>query len=154
MTMKIAAVTDDGKTISAHFGRALQYVVLTIEDGRITASELRDKANHRDFQQGGSNHDELIQISDAEDESEDEHEHGHGHGQGHGHGRHSAEKHRMMFENITDCQILLARGMGQGAYMGLEQSGIRPILTSIKTIDEAAQAVIDGSIEDHPERLH
>jgi predicted Fe-Mo cluster-binding NifX family protein len=44
--------------------------------------------------------------------------------------------------------------MGQGAYMGLEQMGVRPILTEIKTIDEAVQAVIDESIEDHPERLH
>jgi predicted Fe-Mo cluster-binding NifX family protein len=59
-----------------------------------------------------------------------------------------------MFDTITDCQIVLARGMGQGAYMGLEQMGVRPILTEIKMIDEAVQAVVDGSIEDHPERLH
>ena len=34
--MKIAAVTDDGKTISAHFGRARYYVVVTVEDGKVT----------------------------------------------------------------------------------------------------------------------
>lgn len=146
--MKIAAVTDDGAdlrsgTISAHFGRAINYLVVTVEDGRITDSELRDKANHHDFHQEESGHGEqLIQPS------------GYKESPGHGHGRHSAEKHKRMFETITDCRIVLARGMGQGAYTGLEQMDIRPILTEIKEIEAAVQAVIDGTIEDHPERLH
>jgi len=145
MITKIAAVTDDGKTISAHFGRAIKYAVLTVEDGQITASELRDKANHHDFQREGSgHHDDHLVIQPS----------GYKNAPGHGHGQHSAEKHRRMFETIPDCQILLARGMGQGAYTGLEQMGIRPIMTDIKEIEAAAQAVIDGSIEDHPERLH
>ena len=46
---KIATVTDDGKTISPHFGRATKYAVLTIEDDRIIARELRDKAGHHNF---------------------------------------------------------------------------------------------------------
>jgi predicted Fe-Mo cluster-binding NifX family protein len=143
MITKIAAVTDDGQTISAHFGRAIKYAVLTVKDGQITRSELRDKANHQDFHQERSGHQEIeVQPS------------GHKHEPGRGHGRHTAEKHRRMFEAIPDCQILLARGMGQGAYRGLEQIGIRPILTDIKEIEVAAQAVIDGSIKDHPERLH
>jgi len=145
--MKIAAVTDDADprsgTISAHFGRATKYLVVTVEDGQITDSELRDKANHHDFHQEESGHDHLL-IQPA----------GYKESPGHGHGRHSAEKHKRMFETITDCQIVLARGMGQGAYTGLEQMGIRPILTEIKEISPAVQAVIDGTIEDHPERLH
>jgi predicted Fe-Mo cluster-binding NifX family protein len=141
--MKIAAATDDGKTISAHFGRAINYLVLFVEDGRITGRELRDKANHRDFHQEGlGQHEHEIQPS------------GYKHAPGRGHGQHSAEKHRRMFETIQDCQIVLARGMGQGAYTGLEQMGIRPILTDIKEIEEAAQAVLDGTIENMPERLH
>jgi hypothetical protein len=36
----------------------------------------------------------------------------------------------------------------------LQQNGIRPILTDIADIDTAMEAVIEGSIEDHPERLH
>jgi hypothetical protein len=32
--------------------------------------------------------------------------------------------------------------------------GIRPILTDIADIEIAVQAVMDGSIEDHVERLH
>jgi predicted Fe-Mo cluster-binding NifX family protein len=134
---KIAAVTDDGKTISPHFGLATKYAVLTVEGGQIIARELRDKAGHRDFQHEGS------------------HDHkGHNDARGRGFGNHAGEKHRLMFKAIPDCDIVLARGMGQGAYQGLQQKGIRPILTDIPDIDTAVQAVVDGSIEDRPERLH
>ncbi len=135
--MKIAAVTDDGTKISAHFGQATKYVVLTIENGRVVARENRVKAGHHEF------------------ENEQTHEHHHQHDrQGRGFGRHSAEKHQRMFVAITDCEVILARGMGQGAHNGLQQMGIRPILTDISDIETAVQAVLDGSIIDHPERLH
>lgn len=39
MNIKIAAVSDDGQTISQHFGRAKYYTVLTIENGQIIARE-------------------------------------------------------------------------------------------------------------------
>lgn len=140
--MKIAAVTDDGKTISQHFGRASQYAVYTVEDGKITARELRDKLGHRQFAQeeaAGHNHD---------------HDHDHGHGEGHGFGQHAEDKHRRMFETIQDCDVLLARGMGRGAYIGLQQTGVKPVVTDIAEIEAAAQAVIDGSIVDFTDRLH
>ena len=55
--VKIAAITDDGKTISQHFGRARHYLVFTVEDGRILQQELRDKAGHHTFAlQGGDDH--------------------------------------------------------------------------------------------------
>jgi predicted Fe-Mo cluster-binding NifX family protein len=34
--MKIAVVTDDHLTISAHFGRAVFYEVFTISEGKVT----------------------------------------------------------------------------------------------------------------------
>ena len=42
--MKIAAITEDGKTISLHFGRALSYLVLTVEEGVITQREIAGEA--------------------------------------------------------------------------------------------------------------
>ena len=44
--MKIAVITDDGKAISQHFGRAQYYLVATVENGQIT--------NPRDAPQTGS----------------------------------------------------------------------------------------------------
>ncbi len=41
--MKIALITDDGKSISQHFGRAPYYLVVTLEDGKEVNRELRPK---------------------------------------------------------------------------------------------------------------
>lgn len=132
--MKIAVVTDNNKTISAHFGRAKKFVVYCVEDGQIVNQEIRAKVSHRDC----AGH----------------HDHNHDHAQGHGHGRHSAEKHQRMMATITDCDVLLARGMGQGAYTRLEQMGIDPILTDIVDVETAVTAVIENKIVNYPERLH
>jgi len=42
--VKIAIVTDDGQSISAHFGRARAYAVITVEDGVVVGREIRPKA--------------------------------------------------------------------------------------------------------------
>ena len=47
--MKIAAITDDGQTISQHFGRAPYYVVVTVEDGKVVQHEQREKLGHSHF---------------------------------------------------------------------------------------------------------
>ena len=135
--MKIAAITDDGTTISAHFGRARYYKVYTVEDGGIVEREMRDKAGHHDFVH------------------EEDHEHkGRNDPRGHGFGAGAAGRHASMIAAITDCNAILVRGMGRGAYMAMEEAGITPIVTDIETIEDAMQAYLDGKIVDHPERLH
>jgi predicted Fe-Mo cluster-binding NifX family protein len=144
--MKIAAVTDDGKTISAHFGRARAYVVVTVEDGKATERDLRSKVGHHDFVHEPHEH--------GEHGHDHEHEHGHEHGRGHGWGAEAEGRHARMFAAIADCDVLLARGMGQGAYAGLQQAGIRPVVTTVEDVDVAVRSYLDGSLEDHPEKLH
>ena len=135
--MRIAAVSEDGKTISQHFGRAPFYVVVTVEDGKVTARETRDKMGHAQF--AGDTHEEHGQEADA---------------RGHGFDPAAQSRHSRMAAAIADCDVLLARGMGAGAYESMRQAGIRPILTDIPEIDEAVRAVISGEIIDHSERLH
>ncbi len=134
-SMKIAAVTDDGVTISPHFGRARYYEVLTVETGVIAKRERREKAGHHTFGK------------------QEEHHRRHGEGPDeHQEGRH--RKHVLMAATIKDCDVVLARGMGHGAYEGMLKHEIKPIVTDIPSIDEAAKAIIDGTIVDHTERLH
>ena len=133
--MKIAAVSEDGTTISRHFGRAPYYVVVTVENGVITAKETRDKLGHAQFAAG-------------------EHGHGHGEGQGHGFGAASHSRHHMMASAIDDCEALLARGMGAGAYQSLQSLNIQPKITDIANIEDAVRAYVDGTLVDHIERLH
>jgi predicted Fe-Mo cluster-binding NifX family protein len=132
--IKVAAITDDGKTISQHFGRAQYYLVVTVEDGQIVHRELRDKLGHAHF----------ANQPHAEEQP----------GQPHGMDAASHNKHLQMAESIADCEALLCRGMGMGAYESMKVVGIRPVVTDIIVIDEAVKAYIDGNIVDQVERLH
>jgi predicted Fe-Mo cluster-binding NifX family protein len=132
--MKIAAITDDGKTISQHFGRAPYYLVATVENGQIVKRELRDKLGHTHF------------MNQAHPEAQP--------GQPHGMDAASHNKHLQMAESIADCEALLCRGMGMGAYESMKALGIRPVVTDIGIIDEAVMAYVGGNIVDQVERLH
>jgi predicted Fe-Mo cluster-binding NifX family protein len=59
-----------------------------------------------------------------------------------------------MFEVITDCEALLCRGMGTGAYESIKARNIRPMITDITDVDEAVMAYAKGKIIDHVEKLH
>ncbi|MHB9034183.1 MAG: NifB/NifX family molybdenum-iron cluster-binding protein [Anaerolineae bacterium] len=131
--MKIACVSDDQRTISAHFGRAAYYVVLTAEDGKITGRETRAKLGHQ-------------QLAGAEQPG--------GHQGPHGLDSASHDRHTAMAGAIADCQVLLSRGMGYGAYQSLESLGVRPLITDIADIDAAVQAYLRGELVDHTELLH
>lgn len=130
---KIAFVTDDGSTISSHFGRAMYYEIITLEGGTVVNRERVPKAGHHTF--GAHEH------------------HGDGHG-GHHHGHDHDHKHTTMVAPILDCAALVARGMGQGAHVHLASAGIAAILTDEHTIDAALQQYIAGSLASNPKRLH
>ena len=132
--MKIAVITDDGKTISQHFGRAQYYQVATVENGQVINHELRDKLGHANFV-NEPHHPEIP-------------------GQPHGFSPASQDRHAQMAQAITDCEVLLCRGMGMGAYESMKTYGIRPIVTDIVNIDDAVMAYVGGNIVDHVERLH
>jgi predicted Fe-Mo cluster-binding NifX family protein len=147
--MKIAAITEDGITISQHFGRAPYYLVLTIENGEIVERELRDKLGHNQFS-GNEHHDE--HHAGAHHDA-GHHDAGH-HDAGHGLNSGSHDKHVRMAESIADCEAVLCRGMGMGAYQSMQILGIRPVVTDITTIEDAALAYSLGNLIDHTERLH
>lgn len=133
-TMKIAAITDDGKTISQHFGRAPYYLVLTVEDGQIVDREMREKMGHTHF--ASQSHGE--ESSSA----------------GHGMDAASHNKHLSMAEVISDCEVLLCGGMGMGAYESMRSLKIKPVVTDLSDIEAAVQAYLDGKLIDHTDRLH
>ena len=130
--MKIAVVSKDDKTVSQHFGQAPLYVVVTVEDGKIVARETREKAGHHTF---------APHRPKAP-------------GEKHGCGRGAPARHARMMETIADCQVLIAGGMGEGAYNNLKSRNIEPIVTDIKTIDEAVKLYLEGKLPNLTERLH
>jgi len=57
MSIKLAFPTDDGETISRHFGQARSFKVITLENNQLTGSEMRAKASH---QHGDHSHTEGV----------------------------------------------------------------------------------------------
>lgn len=123
--MKIAAVSSDGTTVSQHFGRAPLYVVLTIEDGEIISRQTRPKAGHHTFA-----------------------------GAGDGGGVGPQVKHGMMADAITNCDALIAGGMGSGAVAAFRSRGIEPVLTDVAEIDEAALRLSRDDLPNLLDRVH
>ena len=120
--MKIAFITQDGKTISKHFGRAPYYLVITMEDARETSREMREKLSHTHF------------VSEPPVEAATQPER-------HGFSPQEQNRHFQMAVAISDCAVLVCGGMGSGAYQNLNERGIKPILTDVNSIDDALKAV-------------
>jgi len=132
--MKIAFISEDGVTISQHFGQAPYYLVLTVEDGKVISKEKRDKMSHRNFASKQHTEAECCER--------------------HGYGANAQTKHADMMSNIADCQVLIAGRMGWGAYEELKSRAIETIITDVKNIDEAVRLYLKGELPNLMERLH
>ena len=137
--MKIAALTDDGETLSADYPGARYYLVLTVIDGKITSQERRDKmicGSH------AHNHDDHNDHNDHDD--------------------HDAPvtvlppagtwasippHHQQMIAPIADCRAVLARGFRPPIYADLQRAGVYPILTAVTDIATAALDYSAGRLD-------
>ena len=129
--MKVAIVTDDGRLISKHFGRASSYAVLTVVGGIVVERELRPKvAPHLDPQ-------------NAHDDSDRSHD-----------GPAAHARHDQMIAPIGDCSCLIAGGMGRGAFDRITAAGIRPVITDLQDLDQAAIACAEGRLPNLVDHLH
>jgi predicted Fe-Mo cluster-binding NifX family protein len=130
---KIAVVSDEGITVSDHFGRAPVYVVLTVEDGKIVAKETRQKNGHHTF---AAHHNEIAP------------------GEKHGYDSGAQVRHASMMDTISDCRVLLAGGMGWGAHDALKSRDIDVVVTDVANIEEAAKLYLQGKLPNLSELLH
>jgi len=140
-SMKIAFVSDDGRTISQHFGRARYYVVVTVEDGQPIAWETRPRT--LPHAQGHGHHHGHSGHHDHDSPSA-----------GHGMGPQAAERHAAMLEQLRDCQVLIAGGMGMGAYQNMSEAGLEVIATNMRSIEDAVRAYLDGTLVHQERRVH
>jgi predicted Fe-Mo cluster-binding NifX family protein len=121
---KIAFPTEDGETITPHMGHAPYFLVAEIRDNGEISYEKREKPHHG---------------------SETEHaEHAHaGGGMG-----------KRMFAPISDCQVLIAGGMGEPAYEHAKSQGLEVLLPGEKNIQRALEAYQAGSLTSDMRRIH
>jgi predicted Fe-Mo cluster-binding NifX family protein len=139
--LKIAVVTEDGQSICQHFGRAPYYAVATVQDGKIVEWETRSKAGHHGMG-GHSCHEDPSCQHDSRHDGK------------HGMDAESQNKHAGMLANILDTKVLIAGGMGYGAYESLKSAGIEPIITDSELIQEAVEMYLAGSLVNLMEKLH
>jgi predicted Fe-Mo cluster-binding NifX family protein len=136
--MKIAVVTDDGVSVAQHFGRARYYQVFTVDQGIVSSTELRDRTGTLHHHKSG-HHD---------------HDHNNHNQSHHGAGAAAEDRHAGMISQITDVDILLAGGMGQGARSALGEAGIRVVATDSPETIAAVTAYLDGTLQHREERFH
>lgn len=132
--MKIAVATDDGKTISRHFGRALYYLVFTANRGDLIDKEWRTKPFRRQFA-----HEPLDHRSDD---------------LGYGFGTHLETRHEDMMEVIRDCDAIIVADVICGSYLEMKAINICPFVTEIEDVEQAVSDFLDGQRVEYTEWLH
>jgi predicted Fe-Mo cluster-binding NifX family protein len=120
--MKIAVPTNDGTSISAHFGQSSGFLVFEVRDGLVTPSGMRLN--------GGCHPDE---------------------GQGHAcHGHEQAAdtgQHAGIVSTLAGCELVLCGGIGARAVEALTGGGIRPVFVSeTGSAVEIVQAYVSGTL--------
>ena len=132
--MKVAVATDDGKTISRHFGRAPYYLVFTIDDAELVSKEIRIKPDGRQFTHRIHQH--------------------HSEGSGHGFGTCALTRRTQMIDAIRDCDAIVVADVICGTYLEMTEIIIRPFVTEREDAEQAVRDFIDGQLDEYTEWLH
>jgi predicted Fe-Mo cluster-binding NifX family protein len=116
--MRIAVPTNDGVTLSAHFGRSAAFLIFELENGQITKRETRPNGAHHaagngECQQGGG----------------------------------EVHSHTGIVAVLADCDAVLCCGMGSRAAEALKTAGIAPVPVSVSgSAEELVAAYATGSL--------
>lgn len=122
--MKIAVASDDGKTISAHFGRTRGFVIFEIEDGEIKSREYLPNTFT-----------------------------GHARGLHESELHHHYSRHADIIENLRDCKAVISHGMGRRLYEDLTSAGIEVYVTDETDVDKAIDLYLKGQLRNVSELL-
>ena len=130
--MKIAFVTDDGETITQHFGRAGKYLVVVVEKGKEVSRDLRSKLEHTYFRKEEHDH------KDTPDHDSPA----------------AHNKHVQMMTAIEDCDVVVCGGMGRGAFQSIVSLGKKVFMTNTSNINDALKGYLAGELVDMSDLVH
>lgn len=60
----------------------------------------------------------------------------------------------LLEELLPDVRVVICRGMGENAYVGMLRRDVLPITTDEEQAQEALMAYIKGELKDNPDRVH
>ncbi len=122
--MKIAVASDDGKIISAHFGRTKGFLIFDIENGEIKSREYIPNTftgHARGLYEKGLHH--------------------------------QYDTHAVIIENLKDCKAVISHGMGRRLYDDLTSAGIEVYVTDETDVDKAIELYLKGELTNVSELL-
>ena len=130
--MKVAVVTNDGDYINKHFGRAAYFKIYHIENDEIIHVEMRQRNNSCCSTSSGNHH-----ASQS----------------GCGCRDNTKQKHEELSSEISDCDAIIAGGMGKNSFKNLKSQGFDVVLTKYSWTEEAITAYMENKIENYEQQL-
>lgn len=122
--MKIAVPTNDGASISEHFGRSAGFLIFEIENGQIKSRELKANGMEHSHAQGACDH------HSAESKP---------------------HSHAGILATLDGCEVVICAGMGQRAAEALKGCGMRIVVTSVASAEAAVSAHLAGKLTSQTE---
>ena len=118
--MKIAVPTNDGTSLSEHFGRSAGFLVFEIDGGKIQNCEMRRNVAQHSHDPGGC---------------------------AHGPQGHEAHSHAGIVSCLAGCDIVICGGMGRQAADALRSAGVTPVVAGFRGAAEGAvKAYLNGEL--------
>ena len=117
--MKIAVPTNDGATISEHFGRSAAFLIFETENGQIKSRELKSNGASHSQAQGTCHH-----------HSADNRPH----------------SHAGILTALEGCDVIICAGMGQGAVEALKTCDTQILVTVPAPAEETVAAYLAGKL--------
>jgi len=118
--MKIAVPTNDGTSVSPHFGRSAGFLVFDIEDGRIRGREMRSNPVQHSHAQGTCDH---------------------------GSNGSESHNHAGILSALAGCDVVICAGMGWRAAEALKSGGITGVVFAAPgPAEEVVTAFLAGKL--------
>ena len=124
--MRIAIPTNDGTSISEHFGRSASFLIFEIENGQIKSRELKTNGMEHSHAQGACDHHSV--------ESK-------------------PHSHAGILATLDGCQVVICAGMGQRAAEALRTSGTQILVAPPAPAEETVIAYLAGKLTQRTERF-
>ena len=117
--MRIAVPTNDGASISEHFGRSAAFLIFEIENGQIKSRELKTNGAKHSHAQGACDH------HSAESKP---------------------HSHAGILAALDGCEVVICAGMGQRAAEALKGCGTQIVVTAPASAEETVTAYLAGRL--------
>jgi predicted Fe-Mo cluster-binding NifX family protein len=127
--MKIAVPSDEGQYLSQHFGRTLGFTIFEVADGQIVNQIYRPNTftghalgQHHEHQHHGAEHDD-----------------------------HAYHSHGRILSALSDCDVVIAGGMGQRLYIDLTDAGKKVFITTQRETRKAVEMFLTDELSSDKE---